>query len=191
METTLTLQNGTVLYADSSEQPSLAPLMLAHFAAPGNGKRVAEFCAGNGCCSFWLLDRGFRGETVLVDLRPEPLELAEKTARANGFDGVSVLRADVASYRGGKLFDAVLCNPPFFSERDAAGDPDRNAVRHENGLETLYYNLASVQVQEGDAVTASTCLGLRLPLEEAFMEVRRSGRAIDPSALVTPREDQP
>ena len=64
-------------------------------------------------------------------------------------------------------------------------------VRHENGLETLYYNLASVHVQEGDAVTASTCLGLRLPLEEAFMEVRRSGRAIDPSALVTPREDQP
>ena len=135
METTLTLQNGTVLYADSSEQPSLAPLMLAHFAAPGNGKRVAEFCAGNGCCSFWLLDRGFRGETVLVDLRPEPLALAEKTARANGFEGVTVLQADVASFRGGRLFDAVLCNPPFFDERDASADPDRLAVRHENGLD--------------------------------------------------------
>ncbi len=64
-------------------------------------------------------------------------------------------------------------------------------VRHDDGLETLYYNLSSVSVREGDAVTASTCLGQRLPYEEALIEVRRAGRAIDPSALLAPREEQP
>ena len=64
-------------------------------------------------------------------------------------------------------------------------------VRHDDGLETLYYNLASVTVQEGDYVTASTCLGQRLPYEEALIEVRRAGRAIDPSALLSPREEHP
>ncbi len=134
MENTLTLQNGTVLYADSSEQPSLAPMMLAWFSALRNGKRVAEFCSGNGCCSFWSLDRGFRGETVLVDLRPEPLALAEKTAERNGFPGVTCVQGDVTSFRGERLFDAVVCNPPFYSEKDKPVDSSRNAVRHENGL---------------------------------------------------------
>ena len=64
-------------------------------------------------------------------------------------------------------------------------------VRHDDGLETLYYNLASVSVREGDEVTASTCLGQRLPYEEALIEVRRAGRAIDPSQLLSPREEQP
>ncbi len=64
-------------------------------------------------------------------------------------------------------------------------------VRHDDGLETLYYNLASVSVREGDSVTASTCLGQRLPQEEALIEVRRSGLAIDPSAYLSPREALP
>lgn len=64
-------------------------------------------------------------------------------------------------------------------------------VRHDDGLETLYYNLASVSVREGDRVTASTCLGQRLPREDALIEVRRAGRAIDPSGFLAPREAQP
>ena len=105
MENTLELRNGTVLFTDSAEQPSLAPLMLAWFSSLKNGMRVAEFCSGNGCCSFWSLDRGFRGETVLVDLRSEPLALAEKTVLRNGFTGVSCVCADVTSFRGENILD--------------------------------------------------------------------------------------
>ncbi len=64
-------------------------------------------------------------------------------------------------------------------------------VRHDNGLETLYYNLASVAVREGDSVTASTCLGRRISQEEALIEVRRAGLPIDPGALLTLRGEQP
>ncbi len=64
-------------------------------------------------------------------------------------------------------------------------------VRHENGIETLYYNLESVLVKEGDSVTEKTCLGQRLPAEEALMETRRAGRPIDPGAMLRYREEQP
>ena len=60
-------------------------------------------------------------------------------------------------------------------------------VRHENGLESLYYNLASVNVREGDEVTAATRLGTALPGKQALLEVRRAGRAIDPAAFLSPR----
>ena len=60
-------------------------------------------------------------------------------------------------------------------------------VRHENGLESLYCNLASVNVQEGDEVTSGTRLGTALPGKQAVLEVRRAGRAIDPAAFLIPR----
>ena len=63
-------------------------------------------------------------------------------------------------------------------------------VRHDDGLETLYYNLATVLVREGDEVGANTCLGRTPDGAEALMEVRRAGRAIDPGALLSPREAQ-
>ena len=59
-------------------------------------------------------------------------------------------------------------------------------VRHDDGLETMYYALASVAVSEGDAVSVSTCLGQALP-EGVVIEVRRAGRAIDPTDLITDR----
>ncbi|MBR3109494.1 MAG: M23 family metallopeptidase [Clostridia bacterium] len=60
-------------------------------------------------------------------------------------------------------------------------------VRHENGLESMYYNLASVNVREGDEVTADTCLGEAMPGRQALLEVRRAGLPIDPAAFLTPR----
>ena len=59
-------------------------------------------------------------------------------------------------------------------------------VRHDDGLETMYYALASIFVSEGDAVSASTCLGQALP-EGVVIEVRRAGRAIDPTDLIADR----
>lgn len=59
-------------------------------------------------------------------------------------------------------------------------------VRHDDGLESMYYALASVAVSEGDVVTSGTCLGQALP-EEVVIEVRRAGRAIDPTDLMTER----
>lgn len=62
-------------------------------------------------------------------------------------------------------------------------------VRHGDGLESMYYNLKTVNVREGDEVTADTCLGTALPGEEAFVEVRRAGRAIDPTTWLAPRKE--
>ena len=59
-------------------------------------------------------------------------------------------------------------------------------IRQEDGLETLYYNLAASAVQEGDRVTASTCLGTALP-QGVMIEVRQAGRAIDPTSSLSPR----
>ena len=60
-------------------------------------------------------------------------------------------------------------------------------VRHEDGLETIYYGLASVNVREGDAVTVDTCLGQALSGRQVILSARRAGRDFDPSSLLSPR----
>lgn len=62
-------------------------------------------------------------------------------------------------------------------------------VRHDDGLESMYYNLASVNVREGDSVSAQTCLGTALPGKQALLEIRRAGRAVDPAPWLSPREE--
>lgn len=61
-------------------------------------------------------------------------------------------------------------------------------VRQEDGLETLYYNLAAVHVAEGDRVTTETCLGDAIANRQVVVEVRREGRSIDPTELIAPRD---
>lgn len=60
-------------------------------------------------------------------------------------------------------------------------------IRHDNGLETLYYNLASAAVQEGDVVSADICIGECLANSSPIIEVRKDGAPIDPTAFLSPR----
>ena len=62
-------------------------------------------------------------------------------------------------------------------------------VRHDNGLESMYYNLTSVNVREGDEVNAQTCLGTVIQGKQALLEVRRAGRAVDPAPWLSPRKE--
>ena len=128
------LHNGTRVFTDSSERPSMASFMLAYFSAVKGKKKVLEMCSGSGIVSFWNYDRGFCGKTVMVDIRSDQLKLADMTASANGLD-VETVNGDASSYRSDERFDAVICNPPFYNEQDQSADPDKKAFRHENGLD--------------------------------------------------------
>ena len=62
-------------------------------------------------------------------------------------------------------------------------------IRQDDGLETLYYELGSAAVREGDHVSADTYLGSALPNKAVTIEVRRAGRAIDPTESMLPRKE--
>lgn len=59
-------------------------------------------------------------------------------------------------------------------------------VRHQDGLEALYYNLDRVEAGEGDAVAQGACLGRLMDNRAAMVEVRREGRSVDPTAWMHP-----
>jgi len=64
-------------------------------------------------------------------------------------------------------------------------------IRHDQGLETIYYHLKNVYVREGDHVTASSVIGECIPALNPMIEVHRDGLSIDPSALLTMSRTNP
>lgn len=55
-------------------------------------------------------------------------------------------------------------------------------IRHENGLESVYYHLASTPLREGDMVTSGEAVGSLQEGHNLVLDVRRNGLSIDPVA---------
>lgn len=53
-------------------------------------------------------------------------------------------------------------------------------IRHENGLETVYYQLSSVSVSEGDHVAAASPIGQIKNGSELVLDVRKNGLSVNP-----------
>ena len=55
-------------------------------------------------------------------------------------------------------------------------------IRHENGLESVYYHLASTPLREGDMVGTGEAIGSLQEGHNLVLDVRRNGLSIDPAA---------
>lgn len=55
-------------------------------------------------------------------------------------------------------------------------------IRHENGLESVYYHLASTPLREGDMVSSGEAVGSLQEGHNLVLDVRRNGLSIDPVA---------
>lgn len=62
-------------------------------------------------------------------------------------------------------------------------------LRQDDGLEALYYNLLDCLWQEGDRMEAGQTVGNLMPGNQAVIEVRKNGVALDPSSLFQSRND--
>lgn len=128
----------------------------------------------------------FLPETVAVFFEPAPN--AELTAPC--FGALTHEWTEREPYLGYESEDKRVFAVAAGQVMSVSRGPDQEYVlrlRHDDGLESLYYNLASAAAAEGDLATPATCLGEALP-GGCLIEVRRAGRAIDPSGLIAPRE---
>ena len=90
------------------------------------------------------------------------------------------------AYQSGDARVFAMASGQVMSVAHGPGEERIVRVRQDDGLEVLYYNLARSAVAEGDTVTSSTCIGEALA-EGVVIEVRRAGRAIDPTGCISPR----
>lgn len=118
-------------------------VLLAWYAMPRRGERCAELGTGCGLVPLLWCCRSAPRDVFAVELQPEAVALARRSAAANGFAQIHVLQYDlkkICTARAAELplplaLDVVACNPPYKPLGTGAPSPQdsRAAARHETG----------------------------------------------------------
>ena len=87
----------------------------------------------------------------------------------------------------GTVHDVRACaNGEVMSVAHGMGEERIMRLRHSDGCESLYGNLAECFVQAGDQVTAGEIIGVRMKEKPLAFELRVDGRSIDPQSHLQP-----
>ena len=81
------------------------------------GKTLWDLCTGSGALGIALKKARPHLQVTLSDLSPEALALAGRNAEKNGAP-VELLLGDLLAPFQGRQVEAVVCNPPYISEKE-------------------------------------------------------------------------
>jgi len=90
-------------------------ILLSRFARAKKGDTVADFCAGCGAVGYhFLCLNPVISSLTLFELQSTLADMAERTARLNGFEAKTVVGRvqDIGKEYDG-AFSLILCNPPY------------------------------------------------------------------------------
>ena len=115
-------------------------VLLADFARPRRGERVADLCCGAGAVALLLLARQPDLCVSGIELLPDVADRAARNAILNGVtDRFTVVTGDIRKAHaalGCGGFARATCNPPYFKAGAAllSGDEAARVARHEGEL---------------------------------------------------------
>ena len=109
-----------------------APL-LASFVDTRPGDELCELGAGCGIVSLLLSVKPFRRITAL-EIQSSLADLAERNVRENGLqDRITIVRADLRTFRPRRRFDVVFSNPPYIKKKQGflSTTLEKSIAKHE------------------------------------------------------------
>lgn len=111
-------------------------VLLADFARAKKHDSLADLGTGCGIIPFLMLRDGNLKSAVGVDISPDAIFLAERTARENGACGFTALNSDLNDLKGKTDFGCrtlVTCNPPYKAPGAGLKNPEKMSAvaRHE------------------------------------------------------------
>ena len=109
-----------------------APL-LADFIRTRPGDSLLELGAGNGVISLLLSHKPF-ARILALELQPGLAELARRNVSLNGLEErITVLEADLTTFRPADKFDIVFSNPPYIRRQGGhlSQSGEKSIAKHE------------------------------------------------------------
>ena len=154
-------------------------VLLAGFVKASAGQRIVDLGAGTGVISI-LLEARTSAELTAVEIQPVQCDMARRSFEMNGQD-IRLIEGDMRTVHettGSGVFDAAVCNPPYFST--GAGRPSKkgegayvSAATHD-----VYCSLADVAKTASTLIKFGGKLFMCCPvarLAEAFIVMNRNG----------------
>lgn len=144
------------------------------------GKSILDIGTGTGLIALMAAQRNPRAEVLGIDIDEAAVLQAKENIEGSPFhERVSCVLSDVMALRPTKHFDAILCNPPFFTEDTLPEDKGRALARNNKSLPfpQLIKKVATLLTEKGrfSLIVPVSCMQeiLGLCLEERLYLNRR------------------
>jgi tRNA1Val (adenine37-N6)-methyltransferase len=106
-------------------------LLGAWAAAPQAPGRILDIGTGTGLIALMMAQRFPEALVTAIDIDEMAVSQAAENVAASPFaDRISVVAADLQTFRTAEKFDSIVCNPPFFEDSLTCPDPQRTEARH-------------------------------------------------------------
>lgn len=116
------------------------------------GKRILDIGTGTGLIALMAAQRNPGAEVMGIDVDESAVLQAKENIAGSPFKSrVECVLQDVLTFEPEKPFDAILCNPPFFTEDTQPDDKSRALARNNKSLPfpQLIKKVASLLADEG------------------------------------------
>jgi len=114
-------------------------VLLGAWARVEQCRRILDMGTGTGLVALMAAQRS-QADIVAIDLDADAVAQAAENVAASPWESrIQVVQADARQVESGKtfhfqLFDAILCNPPFFENSLKSPDAARTMARHTDTL---------------------------------------------------------
>ena len=100
-----------------------------------DGKRILDIGTGTGIIALMAAQRNPEAQVLGIDIDEAAILQAQENIAESPFaDRVSCALQDVTTFSPETRFDAILCNPPFFTEDTLPDDTSRALARNSKNL---------------------------------------------------------
>ena len=99
------------------------------------GRRILDIGTGTGLIALMSAQRNPVAQVLGIDIDEQAISQArENIARSPFSNRVNCIGQDILTYQPETSFDAILCNPPFFTEDTLPDDTGRALARNSKSL---------------------------------------------------------
>ena len=110
-------------------------IMLGAWARVGEAQRILDIGTGTGLLALMAAQRNPKAEIVGIEIDPQTaLQAQENVAKSPWKDRIQISTQDIRSFEPSSTFEAILCNPPYFTSGILPTDPQRKQARHSDDL---------------------------------------------------------
>ena len=116
------------------------------------GKRILDVGTGTGLIALMVAQRNPQAKVFGIDIDEEAVQQAQENVAESPFcSRVECILQDVLTFEPEERFDAILCNPPFFTEDTLPDDKGRALARNNKSLPfpQLIKKVASLLAENG------------------------------------------
>lgn len=119
-------------------------VLLAAWCHPEGAEHILDVGTGTGVIALICAQRQPRAIVEAIELDEGSADDAQVNFSASPWhQRLKLFRGDYLKVAGGRTFDLIISNPPYFSQSLRAANPVRNAARHDDTLPAEAFMLQS------------------------------------------------